>query len=121
MPEEVPGNISQTFKDLIPITLATVFFWLFDLGFRHLAGTGFSEKIIELFQPIFSAADGYLGLALIFGQWLFLVCQYPWTFYREPAVAAIYITNVEANLQLYQSGEHAPRILSKGSNILSLL
>ena len=25
MPEEVPGNISQTFKDLIPITLATVF------------------------------------------------------------------------------------------------
>ena len=66
MPEEVPGNISQTFKDLIPITFSVVFFWLFDFIFRSLVGVGFSEKIIELFQPIFSAADGYLGLALIF-------------------------------------------------------
>src|SRR5699024_4096774 len=32
----------------------------------------------------------------------------------EPAVAAIYITNVEMNFQLYQSGEHAPKILSQG-------
>ncbi|OTO52104.1 PTS transporter subunit EIIC [Enterococcus faecium] len=115
MPEEVPGNISQTFKDLIPITLATVFFWLFDLGFRHLAGTGFSEKIIELFQPIFSAADGYLGLALIFGAMAFFwFVGIHGPSIVEPAVAAIYITNVEANLQLYQSGEHAPRILSQG-------
>lgn len=115
MPEEVPGNISQTFKDLIPITLATVFFWLFDLGFRYLAGTGFSEKIIELFQPIFSAADGYLGLALIFGAMAFFwFVGIHGPSIVEPAVAAIYITNVEANLQLYQSGEHAPRILSQG-------
>ena len=115
MPEEVPGNISQTFKDLIPITLATVFFWLFDLGFRHLAGTGSSEKIIELFQPIFSAADGYLGLALIFGAMAFFwFVGIHGPSIVEPAVAAIYITNVEANLQLYQSGEHAPRILSQG-------
>lgn len=115
MPEEVPGNISQTFKDLIPITLATVFFWLFDLGFRHLAGTGFAEKIIELFQPIFSAADGYLGLALIFGAMAFFwFVGIHGPSIVEPAVAAIYITNVEANLQLYQSGEHAPRILSQG-------
>ena len=115
MPEEVPGNISQTFKDLIPITLVTVFFWLFDLGFRHLAGTGFSEKIIELFQPIFSAADGYLGLALIFGAMAFFwFVGIHGPSIVEPAVAAIYITNVEANLQLYQSGEHAPRILSQG-------
>ncbi|PWS24804.1 PTS lactose transporter subunit IIB [Enterococcus faecium] len=115
MPEEVPGNISQTFKDLIPITLATVFFWLFDLGFRRLAGTGFSEKIIELFQPIFSAADGYLGLALIFGAMAFFwFVGIHGPSIVEPAVAAIYITNVEENLQLYQSGEHAPRILSQG-------
>lgn len=115
MPEEVPGNISQTFKDLIPITLSTVFFWGFDLGFRNLVGSGFSEKLIELFQPIFSAADGYFGLALIFGTMAFFwFVGIHGPSIVEPAVAAIYITNVEMNFQLYQSGEHAPKILSQG-------
>ena len=114
-PEEVPGNISQTFKDLIPITLSTVFFWGFDLGFRNLVGSGFSEKLIELFQPIFSAADGYFGLALIFGAMAFFwFVGIHGPSIVEPAVAAIYITNVEMNFQLYQSGEHAPKILSQG-------
>ncbi|MDL4889071.1 PTS transporter subunit EIIC [Enterococcus hirae] len=115
MPEEVPGNISQTFKDLIPITLSTVFFWGFDLGFRNLVGSGFSEKLIELFQPIFSAADGYFGLALIFGAMAFFwFVGIHGPSIVEPAVAAIYITNVEMNFQLYQSGEHVPKILSQG-------
>ncbi|MCK6145631.1 PTS transporter subunit EIIC [Enterococcus hirae] len=115
MPEEVPGNISQTFKDLISITLSTVFFWGFDLGFRNLVGSGFSEKLIELFQPIFSAADGYFGLALIFGAMAFFwFVGIHGPSIVEPAVAAIYITNVEMNFQLYQSGEHAPKILSQG-------
>lgn len=115
MPEEVPGNISQTFKDLIPITLSTVFFWGFDLGFRNLVGSGFSEKLIELFQPIFSAADGYFGLALIFGAMAFFwFVGIHGPSIVEPAVDAIYITNVEMNFQLYQSGEHAPKILSQG-------
>ncbi|EMF0527900.1 PTS transporter subunit EIIC [Enterococcus hirae] len=115
MPEEVPGNISQTFKDLIPITLSTVFFWGFDLGFRNLVGSGFSEKLIELFQPIFSAADGYFGLALIFGAMAFFwFVGIHGPSIVEPAVAAIYITNVEMNFQLFQSGEHAPKILSQG-------
>ncbi|MCB5952029.1 lactose-specific PTS transporter subunit EIIC [Enterococcus sp. BWT-B8] len=116
MPEEVPGNISQTFKDLIPISLSAVFFWLFDLGFRSLVGTNFSEKIIELFQPIFSAADGYFGLALIFGAMAFFwFVGIHGPSIVEPAVAAIYITNVETNLQLYQNGEHASRILAQGT------
>ncbi|EOS8014276.1 PTS transporter subunit EIIC [Enterococcus hirae] len=115
MPEEVPGNISQTFKDLIPITLSTVFFWGFDLGFRNLVGSGFSEKLIELFQPIFSAADGYFGIALIFGAMAFFwFVGIHGPSIVEPAVAAIYITNVEMNFQLFQSGEHAPKILSQG-------
>ena len=115
MPEEVPGNISQTFKDLIPITLSTVFFWGFDLGFRNLVGSGFSEKLIELFQPIFSAADGYFGLALIFGAMAFFwFVGIHGPSIVEPAVAAISITHVEMNFQLYQSGEHAPKILSQG-------
>lgn len=116
MPDEVPGNISQTFKDLIPMTISVVFFWLFDLFFRNLAGVGFSEKIIELFQPIFTAADGYFGLALIFGAMAFFwFVGIHGPSIVEPAVAAIYITNVEVNLQLFQNGEHADRILSQGA------
>lgn len=116
MPEEVPGNISQTFKDLIPMTISVVFFWLFDLVFRNLTGVGFSEKVIELFQPIFRAADGYVGLSLIFGAMAFFwFVGIHGPSIVEPAVAAIYITNVETNLQLFQNGEHASRILSQGS------
>ncbi|EPH98329.1 putative PTS system, lactose-specific IIC component [Enterococcus faecalis 13-SD-W-01] len=116
MPDEVPGNIAQTFKDLIPISLSTIFFWLFDLGFRSLVGTGFSEKVIALFQPIFSAADGYLGLALIFGAMAFFwFVGIHGPSIVEPAVAAIYITNVEMNLSAFQEGEHASRILSQGT------
>lgn len=116
MPEEVPGNISQTFKDLIPITLSTVFFWLFDLGFRNIAGTGFSEKIIEVFQPIFNAADGYFGLALIFGAMAFFwFVGIHGPSIVEPAVSAIYVTNVAMNLEMYQAGEQASNILSQGT------
>jgi PTS system lactose-specific IIC component len=116
MPEEVPGNISQTFKDLIPMTISVVLFWLFDLAFRNLTGVGFSEKVIELFQPIFRAADGYVGLSLIFGAMAFFwFVGIHGPSIVEPAVAAIYITNVETNLQLFQNGEHANRILSQGS------
>ncbi|MBO0462589.1 PTS transporter subunit EIIC [Enterococcus sp. DIV1298c] len=115
MPEEVPGNISQTFKDLIPITISVFIFWLFDLGFRSLMDVGFSEKIIEVFQPIFSAADGYLGLALIFGAMAFFwFVGIHGPSIVEPAVAAIYITNVEMNLQAFQNGEQATRVLSQG-------
>ncbi len=115
MPEEVPGNISQTFKDLIPITLSTVFFWLFDLGFRNVVNVGFSEKIIELFQPIFTAADGYLGLALIFGAMAFFwFVGIHGPSIVEPAISAIALANVSANLTAYQAGSHADKILSQG-------
>lgn len=116
MPAEVPGNISQTFKDLIPISLATLFFWLFDIVFRNLTSVGFSEKIIELFQPIFNAADGYLGLALIYGAMAFFwFVGIHGPSIVEPAVSAIYLSNVAMNLQLYQNGAHANRILSQGT------
>ncbi|MBP1040031.1 PTS transporter subunit EIIC [Vagococcus sp. BWB3-3] len=116
MPEEVPGNISQTFKDLIPITASTTIFWLFDLGFRNLFKVGFSEKVLEVFQPIFTAADGYFGLALIFGAMAFFwFVGIHGPSIVEPAVSAIYLSNVTMNLQLYQEGAHADKILSQGT------
>lgn len=116
MPEKVPSNIAQTFKDLIPISLSTLFFWLFDIVFRAILEIGFSEWIIALFQPIFSAADGYAGLALIFGAMAFFwFVGIHGPSIVEPAVSAIYLTNVTMNLQSFQDGEHATKILSQGT------
>lgn len=116
MPKEVPGNIAQTFADLIPLATTVVFFWLFDFAFRSMAAMNFSSWILEVFKPLFQAADGYVGLAVIFGAMAFF-----WFIgihgpsIVEPAVSAVYIANVEANFMLYQSGEHAVNVLSQGS------
>ena len=67
MPKEVPGNIAQTFADLIPLAATVVFFWLFDFAFRSVTAMNFSSWILEVFKPLFQAADGYAGLAIIFG------------------------------------------------------
>ncbi|TCI77779.1 PTS lactose transporter subunit IIB [Exiguobacterium sp. SH0S1] len=116
MPKEVPGNIAQTFADLIPLATSIVFFWVFDMVFRSVTSEGFSAWIIDVFQPIFSAADGYPGLALIFGAMAFFwFVGIHGPSIVEPAVSAIYITNVEENLQLFQAGEHATNVLSQGS------
>ncbi|HHX69198.1 MAG: PTS transporter subunit EIIC [Miniphocaeibacter sp.] len=115
MPEEVPANISQTFKDLIPITLSTVILWIFDFVFRNFIGMGFAEWVIVLFQPIFTAADGYAGLALVFGAMAFFwFVGIHGPSIVEPAVSAIYLLNVTANLEAFQQGEHATKILSQG-------
>lgn len=116
MPKEVPGNIAQTFADLIPLAATVVFFWLFDFAFRSVTAMNFSSWILEVFKPLFQAADGYAGLAIIFGAMAFF-----WFIgihgpsIVEPAVSAVYIANVEANFLLFQSGEHAVNVLSQGS------
>lgn len=116
MPKEVPQNISQTFADMFPLAASILIFWLSDIIFRAIVNTSFSAWIIELFQPLFTAADGYIGITIIFGAiafFWFLGIHGPSIV--EPAVAAIYIANVEANLFAYQNGEHASNILSQGA------
>ena len=116
LPKEVPGNISQTFADIIPISLSVLFFWVFDILVRKFIGVGFSEFILELFRPLFSAADGYIGLAVIFGAMAFFwFVGIHGPSIVEPAVAAIYLTNVEVNFQMFSKGEHATKVLSQGS------
>ncbi len=115
LPEEVPPNIAQTFKDLIPFAVTTIFFWLFDLAFRSFFEINFAQAVIEFFKPLFSAADGYLGLTIVYGAIaLFWFIGIHGPSIVEPAVAAIYYVNIEANLQMYQNGEQAVNILTPG-------
>lgn len=117
MPDEVPNNISQTFADLIPLALSVLFFWVFDIFFRNVAGMAFSAWILEVFKPLFTAADGYLGLAIIYGAMaMFWFVGIHGPSIVEPAVTAIYIANVDANLKLFQAGEQATNVLTHGTS-----
>lgn len=115
MPEQVPPNISQTFKDIIPFSLSVVLFWLVDIAVRALTGACVAEGIIHLFQPIFSAADGYIGIAIIYGAMsLFWFVGVHGPSIVEPAVEVALLAGMTENLAAYQAGEHASHALSLG-------
>lgn len=115
MPKEVPGTISQTFRDIIPFGLSVFIIVLIDLAVRSITGVVFAEALITLLQPLFSAADGYLGIAIIWGAMaMFWFMGVHGPSIVEPAIAAIIYANVDANLALYKAGEHASHVLTVG-------
>ena len=118
MPEEVPPNISQVFKDVIPFTLSIVTLYAIDLLSRYFMGTNTAESISKLFAPLFTAADGYLGITLIFGAYAFFwFVGIHGPSIVEPAIAAITYANVETNLSLFQQGMHADKVLTPGTQM----
>ena len=118
MPEEVPPNISQVFKDIIPFTLVIVVLYGLDILTRNIMGSNVAESIIKLFEPLFTAADGYLGITIIFGAYaLFWFVGIHGPSIVEPAIAAITYANIETNFQLLQAGQHADKILTSGTQM----
>ena len=118
MPDEVPPNISQVFKDLIPFTLSVVLLYALELVVKASLHVTVAESIGTLLAPLFSAADGYLGITFIFGAYAFF-----WFIgihgpsIVEPAIAAITYANAEVNLKLIQQGMHADKILTSGTQM----
>ena len=113
LPDEVPHFIAQTFADLIPLSVAVFIFWLVSIVFKNVTGILFSAWILELFKPLFVAADGYIGIAIIYGAMaMFWFVGIHGPSIVEPAVTAIYIANIEANLQIATAGGHATNILT---------
>ena len=118
MPDEVPPNISQVFKDLIPFTVSVVLLYGLELIVKGGLGVTVAESIGTLLAPLFSAADGYLGITFIFGAYAFF-----WFIgihgpsIVEPAIAAITYANAEVNLKLIQQGMHADKILTSGTQM----
>ena len=118
MPEEVPPNISQVFKDLIPFTLSVILLYIAELAIHHFMGVNVAESIGVLLAPLFTAADGYLGITLIFGAYAFFwFVGIHGPSIVEPAIAAITYANVETNLQLLQAGMHADKVLTSGTQM----
>ncbi len=116
LPEQVPPNISQTFKDLIPFSVSIAIFWAFDQVFRSMFGICFAQGVIQVFQPLFSAADSYAGLAIIYGAMsLFWFVGVHGPSIVEPAISAALVANMTANMAAYQAGEQATHVLSLSS------
>ncbi|MFP7171712.1 PTS lactose transporter subunit IIBC [Terribacillus sp. 7520-G] len=115
MPKEVPGTISQTFKDMFPFAFSVLGMVLIDLIVRSALNVPFAEALVKLLSPLFTAADGYLGIMIIWGMMAFFwFVGVHGPSIVEPAIAAIIYVNVEANLQLYNAGEHASNVLTVG-------
>lgn len=113
MPDQVPQNISQTFKDIFPMTFSVAFFWIIQIILNRLFGANLSECVVNLLSPLFRASDSYGGLALIAGAmafFWFVGVQGPSIV--APAVAAIETTNSGLNQALMHAGEHATHILA---------
>ncbi|MBK4779385.1 lactose-specific PTS transporter subunit EIIC [Streptococcus lactarius] len=118
MPDEVPPNISQVFKDLIPFTLSVVLLYALELVVKASLHVTVAESIGTLLAPLFSAADGYLGITFIFGAYAFFwFVGIHGPSIVEPAIAAITYANAEVNLKLIQQGMHADKILTSGTQM----
>lgn len=116
MPEEVPPNIAQTFTDILPFAASTLIIYGIDLAVRSVSGVSFSQMVIELFQPLFTAADSFFGISLIYGAmsfFWFIGIHGPSIV--EPATSAIIYANLESNLQALQAGGQASHIITPGT------
>lgn len=113
LPEEVPPNIAQVFKDVIPFALSVLSIYGLDLIVRNIFGTNVAESVGKILTPLFSATDGYIGLAIVFGAYAFFwFVGIHGPSVVEPLIVAISYANIEANVQLVQAGMHADKILN---------
>lgn len=108
LPKEVPGAISQNFRDIIPFGLATLIFSLIDVLVRLWLNVPFGAMISTLLSPVFKGAESYPGIALIWfliPMFWFLGIHGPSVV--KPALASALYGNTTANLELFKAG-HFP-------------
>lgn len=118
MPEEVPPNISQVFKDIFPFTFSIIILYAIQLAIKAVIGVNVAQSIGTLLAPLFSAADGYLGITIIFGAYaLFWFVGIHGPSIVEPAIAAITYSNVELNAHLIHAGQHADKVITSGTQM----
>ena len=118
MPKEVPPNISQVFKDIFPLSAVIIIIYALDLLSRTFIHTNVANAVLKIFEPLFTAADGWIGVTLIFGAFAFFwFVGIHGPSIVEPAIAAITYANLETNLNLIQAGEHADKIITPGTQM----
>ena len=93
------------------------FIWL-DLLSRATIHANVANSVLKVFEPLFTAADGWVGVTIIFGAFAFFwFVGIHGPSIVEPAIAAITYANLEANLHLLQAGEHADKVITPGTQM----
>ena len=89
-----------------------------DLLSRAIVHTNVANAVLKVFEPLFTAADGWIGVTLIFGAFAFFwFVGIHGPSIVEPAIAAITYANLETNLHLIQAGEHADKVITPGTQM----
>ncbi len=108
MPKEVPGAISQAFRDIFPFSFSIIAMGLIDVAARAWLNVPFSEIIATLIAPLFKGAESYVGMAIIwFLIPLFWFMGIHGPSVVKPAITAALYGNTTANLALLKAG-HFP-------------
>lgn len=113
LPKEVPGAIAQNFRDIIPFGGAVIICGIIDVVVRNLMGVPFSELLIKLLSPLFTAAETYLGLILIQAAtafFWFIGVHGPSIV--QPGIDPIRLANQAENLQVLLAGGHPAHSLT---------
>ena len=107
LPKEVPGAIAQNFRDIIPFAGSVVICALIDVAIRAIAGVPFSEILIKLLSPLFTAAETYPGLIIIqFFTAFFWFIGIHGPSIVQPGIDPIRLANQAENLQVLMAGGH---------------
>lgn len=113
LPKEVPGAIAQNFRDIIPFGGAVIVCGIIDVVVRNLMGVPFSELLIKLLSPLFTAAETYPGLILIQAAtafFWFIGVHGPSIV--QPGIDPIRLANQAENLQVLLAGGHPAHSLT---------
>lgn len=113
LPKEVPGAIAQNFRDIIPFGGAVIICGIIDVVVRNLMGVPFSELLIKLLSPLFTAAETYPGLILIRAAtafFWFIGVHGPSIV--QPGIDPIRLANQAENLQVLLAGGHPAHSLT---------
>lgn len=113
LPKEVPGAIAQNFRDIIPFGGAAIICGIIDVVVRNLMGAPFSELLIKLLSPLFTAAETYPGLILIQAAtafFWFIGVHGPSIV--QPGIDPIRLANQAENLQVLLAGGHPAHSLT---------
>lgn len=106
MPKEVPGAISQNFRDIIPFGMATLIFSIIDVICRAGLKVPFADVISTVLSPLFKGAETYPGMAFIWfliPMFWFLGIHGPSVV--KPALESALFGNTTLNLTMYNHGQ----------------
>lgn len=117
MPSAVPPNVSGPFEVLIPLFVTTIVFLGANIVCLQATGSGLTQLVFKVFQPLLYASDSLPSILLIT-----IITQLFWFFgihgnnMVSAVVTPITTANITMNLEAYNAGEPMKAIFAGSFN-----